>query len=150
VLAGHVHRHQLLRRDLGGRALPTPVLYAGSTERTSFAERDEDKGSLILELAADGTGAGRLASLRFRPTPSRPMVQLDLPADRVVAAGPLPALSAVIRRQHPEAIVRLKLHGPVPGGRLPELRTAALRASTPPTMNVSVRWTEDPTWRVDA
>ena len=54
VLAGHVHRHQILTRDLRGRDLPAPVLYAGSTERTSFAERGETKGFLRLEVEADG------------------------------------------------------------------------------------------------
>jgi exonuclease SbcD len=149
VLAGHVHRRQVIRRDLGGGSLPAPVLYAGSTERTSFAERDEAKGSLLIDVEADGPGAGRLVSTRFRPTPTRPMVQVDLRAHRLLAMGPARALSSVLRRQHPEAIVRLKLHGPVPDGSLRALRTDALRAAIPSTMNVSVRWTEDPTWRLD-
>ena len=47
VLCGHVHRHQVLRRDLRGRPLSAPVVYAGSVERTSFAERDEPKGFVM-------------------------------------------------------------------------------------------------------
>ena len=43
VLCGHIHRHQVLRAD----GLP-PVIYAGSTERTSRAEAGETKGILIL------------------------------------------------------------------------------------------------------
>ncbi len=39
VLSGHIHRHQVLIRDLENRTLRTPVLYSGSIERTSFAER---------------------------------------------------------------------------------------------------------------
>jgi DNA repair protein SbcD/Mre11 len=39
VLAGHIHRHQVLRRDLQRRAFAAPVFYPGSTEPTSSAER---------------------------------------------------------------------------------------------------------------
>jgi len=43
VLAGHIHRGQQITHDLAGRKLPAPVIYPGSTERTSFAEREEEK-----------------------------------------------------------------------------------------------------------
>ena len=72
VLCGHVHRHQVLRRDLRGRPLPAPVVYAGSVERTSFAERDETKGFVLATIGAGDRG-GRLASLDFQPLPARPM-----------------------------------------------------------------------------
>ena len=61
VLCGHVHRHQVLRRDLRGRPLPAPVVYAGSVERTSFAERDEVKGYAMLAIEAGGR-SGRLVA----------------------------------------------------------------------------------------
>ncbi|HNW60255.1 MAG TPA: metallophosphoesterase, partial [bacterium] len=35
VLSGHIHRHQVLTRDLAGRRLNAPVYYPGATERTS-------------------------------------------------------------------------------------------------------------------
>jgi DNA repair exonuclease SbcCD nuclease subunit len=62
VLCGHVHRHQVLRTP--GRP---PVVYAGSTERTSSAEAGERKGYVVLELGRAG-----LVSLAFRPLPDRP------------------------------------------------------------------------------
>jgi exonuclease SbcD len=62
VLCGHVHRHQVLRAE----GAP-PVVYAGSTERTSWAEAGEAKGTVVLELARGG-----LTSLEFRPLPDRP------------------------------------------------------------------------------
>jgi DNA repair exonuclease SbcCD nuclease subunit len=49
VLAGHVHRHQVLRGD----GTP-PVIYCGSTDRISFAEIDEPKGCVTLELHGGG------------------------------------------------------------------------------------------------
>ena len=67
-----MHRHQVLRRDLRGRPLPAPVVYAGSVERTSFAEREETKGFVLATVAAGGRG-GRLEACEFRPLPARPM-----------------------------------------------------------------------------
>jgi DNA repair exonuclease SbcCD nuclease subunit len=62
VLCGHVHRHQVLRTPGG-----PPVIYAGSTERTSHAEAGEAKGVVLLEVGARG-----LEALEFRPLPDRP------------------------------------------------------------------------------
>jgi DNA repair exonuclease SbcCD nuclease subunit len=61
VLCGHVHRHQVLHAD----GLP-PVIYSGSTERTSRAEAGETKGVVILRLDGDG-----LLRHEFRPLPER-------------------------------------------------------------------------------
>ena len=147
VLAGHVHRHQVLTRDLRGRELPTPVLYAGSTERTSFAERDETKGYLLVDVEGGASGRGRLRAVEFREIPTRPMVQLDLGADRVDGAFLVRTLPSLLRAHPPDAIVRLKVHGrPLPDA---GLRVRAVRSVIPPTMNVSVRWTGDPAWRLD-
>ena len=82
VLSGHIHRFQVLAKDLRGKALRAPVFYPGAIERTSFAEKNEKKGYLILELAADGLKSGRLSRWRFHELPTRPMIQLNLhPAD---------------------------------------------------------------------
>jgi exonuclease SbcD len=64
VLAGHIHRHQVLRRDLSGRPMHTPVFYPGSIERVSHAERDETKGIVTLHLQPSETG-GRVHSWSF-------------------------------------------------------------------------------------
>jgi len=76
-LAGHVHRFQVLERDLCARMLGCPVLYSGSTERTSFAERTERKGYLILELVPSSSGIGCLENWVFQELPTRPMSHLD-------------------------------------------------------------------------
>jgi DNA repair exonuclease SbcCD nuclease subunit len=64
VLSGHIHRCQVLRKDLSGRPLASPVLFAGSTERTSSAERWETKGAFVLDVERGGDG-GR-ATWEFR------------------------------------------------------------------------------------
>ncbi len=58
LLAGHIHRHQVLTTDLHGRVLAAPVFYPGSTSRTSSAERHEAKGYLTIDIAADAGVSG--------------------------------------------------------------------------------------------
>lgn len=65
VLAGHIHRHQVLSTDLPGRPLAAPVFYPGSTERTSSAEDGEAKGYVTLELEANPESGGRVAAWQF-------------------------------------------------------------------------------------
>lgn len=60
VLCGHVHRAQVL-------PLASPVLYPGSIERTSSAERNEAKGTLMIAASAEGT------TWEFREHPTRPL-----------------------------------------------------------------------------
>jgi len=83
VLSGHIHRHQFLQRDLAGRPLTAPVIYPGATTATSFAEWQERKGFLLLELAPTADGTGRLAGHQFVQVPSRPMVRHELEIERL-------------------------------------------------------------------
>ena len=69
VLAGHIHRHQVLTADLRGRALAAPVFYPGATERTSAAENGEAKGCVTLEIEPD-PGGGRVRTWGFQPLQS--------------------------------------------------------------------------------
>ncbi len=66
VLCGHVHRHQVLRAP----GLP-PVIYAGSTERTSHAEAGETKGIVILWLSDAGVERYQFRALPDHPVPAR-------------------------------------------------------------------------------
>lgn len=130
VLSGHIHRHQLLHGDH-----PT-VYYPGSTERTSFAERDERKGFLELEVEVRADGPPSLAHT-FVELPARPMVDLALPA----AAGESelrPFLARAAAALPCDAVVRL-VSPEDDTGRLLELVTAELlRAVFPPGMNVQL------------
>ncbi len=71
--SGHLHRHQ--KNTING----TPVIYPGSTERTSFNEEGEEKGFCWFEL--DKTG---IVHQEFHPTPARPMETVDM---RVTGEG---------------------------------------------------------------
>jgi DNA repair exonuclease SbcCD nuclease subunit len=106
VLCGHVHRHQVLRRDLGGRPLPAPVVYAGSVERTSFAERDETKGFVLAALNGGGPG-GRLAALAFHPLPARPMLVYEV-GDEAGADELERGLRAALEAAPPDVVLQVR------------------------------------------
>jgi exonuclease SbcD len=136
VLAGHIHRFQVLQKDLKGMPLNAPVFYPGSIERTSFAEKDEPKGYLILEFEAGGTAAGTLRNWIFHELPARPMSQLDLNA----AAMNGPQIQSWIQSRLYEipadSVVKLKVHGKISAEASAVIRAPALRALAPKTMNI--------------
>jgi DNA repair exonuclease SbcCD nuclease subunit len=138
VLAGHIHRRQVLTTDLAGRPLAAPVLYPGSIERTSVAERHEPKGYMTVELCAGGDG-GRLERWAFHELPSRPMIDLELRADGLDRQALAERLGRLLGSVAPDAVVRLEVTGE-PGPRAAELlRAASLRELAPPTMTVELR-----------
>jgi exonuclease SbcD len=78
VLTGHIHRQQVLG-DLARRKNDhPPVIYPGSTERTSFAEKDEKKGFYDIELARTKEKGWGIKELKFVDLPARPMEELYL------------------------------------------------------------------------
>jgi DNA repair exonuclease SbcCD nuclease subunit len=136
VLSGHIHRFQVLSNDLKGKALHAPVFYPGAIERTSFAEKNEKKGYLTLELATDGLNSGRLSRWRFHELPTRPMIQLNLhPAD-MGAAKLRSYLESTIGELPEDGIIKLKIHGRISQEIVAVLRAASLRSMAPSTMNI--------------
>lgn len=113
-LSGHIHRHQVLQ-PIGG----PPIIYAGSIERTSFAESSETKGFVVLDLGRSG-----LRSFEFRTLPARTMVIRTVcfgdADDRTVYRR----LAAVIQSTPGDAVVQLRVTGQIPS----TLTAATLRA----------------------
>ena len=147
VLSGHIHRHQVLRRDLNGRPMPTPALYPGSVERTAFAERDEDKGFILLELEP-GRNGGRLARHDFVPLPARPMLVRELhPRAEPGAAWPpgqiVDQLTAALAGIPNDAVIRVRVHGRVPAEDRAKIAPSRLRHLYPTEMNLELRLVED-------
>ena len=137
VLSGHIHRHQVLTRDLRGRVLGTPVLYPGSIERTSIAEADEDKGFLLIEIAL-GDGQTRV-SWQFQSLPARPLVRCALDIDSCSDSELEARLRALLASAPPDAVLTITVDGTMTehAGRL--LSAANLRSLAAPTMNVELR-----------
>jgi DNA repair exonuclease SbcCD nuclease subunit len=114
TLSGHIHRHQVLRP--AGRP---PVIYAGSVERTSFAEAPETKGFVVLQLTPSGLG-----SFEFRPLPARPMVARTVHFDDEDPMEAYARVAAAIDSTPYDAVVHLRATGAIPAA----LTAAALRA----------------------
>ena len=121
LLSGHIHRHQLLRCS-------TPVLYSGSIERTSFAERDETKGFCELNFQAPGVAP----QISFHPLPTRPMIDFEA-RHFARPASVIDAVAADAVRWSADAIVRVRLNS-YPDKKLLQ----ALRQHVPGILNVSV------------
>jgi DNA repair exonuclease SbcCD nuclease subunit len=96
-----------------------PVIYAGSVERTSFAEAPEGKGFVVLQLTGSGLGP-----FEFRPLPARPMATRTLSFSDADAVEAHARLAAAIDTTPDDAIVRLRVTGPIPA----VLTAASLRA----------------------
>jgi exonuclease SbcD len=136
VLAGHIHRFQVLTTDLRGRPLATPVFYPGSIERTSFAEKDEPKGYIILEFETHKTPRADLKNWTFHELPTRPMVQLELHASGMNAAQIQSWIESSLCALAPDSIVKLKVHSKLPTAAMAVFRAPALRSLAPETLNI--------------
>ncbi len=137
VLAGHIHRHQVLTTDLQGQAIAAPVLYPGSIERTSSAERDEPKGFLLLTLRPNADTGGSLEHARFVELPARPLLDVEVDVTGLDGSTLRRRLASKLAALDPDAVVRLRVKGiPTPEG-APQLKAAALRALAPATMTLT-------------
>jgi len=137
VLSGHIHRAQVLTRDLSGNAVVTPVLYPGSTERTSFAERDEQKGYLILRIELSQENSAPSLRWQFHPLPTRPMELLDIQAAGLDGSQLESRLSDGISKLPANAIVKVRVHGLEEEARS-ALRASSIRRLAPETMNLNI------------
>ena len=133
VLAGHIHRHQILKVT-SVEITPLPVIYPGSIERTSFAEADETKGYCRLTFGPSPGGDWALARTEFVPLPARPMVTVALP-DQLAQNGVADFLAGVARDAPPDAIVRFTGSGVVSPDVRRALGSSRLASTLPPTMN---------------
>lgn len=138
ILAGHIHRSQILKSDLQGRPLNVRVYYPGSIERTSFAERNEEKGYFIIELRKSA-GLRKAALMhRFVQLPARPMVSFELNAEDLTGKNLRSVFRELLIRQDPDAVVRFRIIGPLNDELKAVLSARELRQMAPPTMNVTL------------
>ena len=134
VLSGHIHRHQVITKDLVGRTLNAPVYYPGSTERTSFAERNEEKGYLVLTIAQEPE---HRIGHRFITLPSRPMIDLMLDSRGLSIAEVREQLIRRLASLDENAIVRIRSEEEFSPALLHEFSDSWLRSAAPPSMNIS-------------
>jgi exonuclease SbcD len=138
ILSGHIHRFQVLTKDLQGNPIPTPVFYPGSTERTSFVEKDEPKGYLTLDIEPSTEAAGGiLKHWQFHELPARPMHQLEVQAADLTAAQLGSWIKHNLECLPQDSVVKLKIHGKLSPDLLNIVSANSLRSLVPATMNVT-------------
>ncbi len=138
VLAGHIHRAQVLRQDLEGRPLAAPVVYPGAIERTAFVERLEAKGYIRLTVDLDGPAQGQVSALTFVRLPARPMIPLVLDVSGLQGENLLAHVRQTLAGLEANAIVRIRLRGQGDAAARLALTAARLRELAPPTMEAWV------------
>jgi DNA repair exonuclease SbcCD nuclease subunit len=136
VLSGHIHRHQVLTRDLRGAPFAAPVLYPGSIERTSVAEASETKGYMTVDLTLDAN-ATRLA-WQFHELPARPLVRREIHLDTVQDAAVDTTIRALIAASPADAVLTIRVVGKVGDTARRVLSAANLRHIAPATMNIEL------------
>jgi exonuclease SbcD len=140
VITGHMHRHQVILNDLQKKPLPFPIFYPGSIERTSFAEKDEKKGCLILDLPLEGESKGKISDWNFIELPARPMVSL-CPDPGCSEPGELLSwIQRSVSRLPQDAIVRLDVSETPEHLLAGRITASTLRSMVPDTMNIGIRW----------
>ncbi len=138
VLCGHIHRAQVLTHDLNRRPLAAPVVYPGSVERTSFAERAEQKGYMILTIEPSARQGNVLAEISFVSLPVRPMVSLVFETTGLDDEALTTRLMNRLRSLDPDSVVRVQLRGLGTEKARKVLSAACLRRLAPPTMNIAL------------
>ena len=133
VLCGHIHRQQVLGDPADPRSEIPPVIYPGSTERTSFAERDESKGFYEIEFAQT-KGSWGIQRLKFIELPARPMEDLHLDG-KVTPESLGDFILSQITVMEPDSIVRLKCDPKTDPEVISMVTSKFLREILPESMN---------------
>jgi exonuclease SbcD len=134
VLSGYIHREQVLESKSTGATKTPPVIYPGSIERTSFAERDETKGFYDISLVQVENASWQIERLDFHQLPARSMVDLTLDASILPEDVP-DFLSAEAVKIDPHSIVRLRCEPGIDPASKQAVTSGLLREVLPDTMN---------------
>jgi DNA repair exonuclease SbcCD nuclease subunit len=125
IAAGHIHRYQILDHPLKPGL---KVVYPGSTQRMSLAERYEEKGFVEGEILDN-----RIET-RFMPLPTYDMEVVEIEAAGWRSKEVEEAIQGQFWRFAPDLVIRFNLTG---GKRLsdyPDLDLQSLRAEMPPVL----------------
>ena len=133
-LSGHIHRYQQLKTQTG-----IPILFCGSTERTSIAEQKEEKGFCWLEFDQVASNDWQLKTIRFETLPTRPMHEVKIP-EQLIAIGEITTwLRSVGEELNPDSIVRVIFPNSDQTDRSTWLSAGEIRSLFPTSMTVEVK-----------
>ncbi|MCA9254601.1 MAG: metallophosphoesterase [Phycisphaerales bacterium] len=135
VACGHIHRYQKLRP---AERLRPHIVYAGSPDRISFAERDEPKGCVIAEVGPARV-THRFIEHGVRPMSIHPLAVNGLTNDEVMAA-----IATLVDALPDNAVAQIRLTGAAAPDALKGLRIAenAFRRRPDVIISVTVRGVE--------
>jgi exonuclease SbcD len=136
VLSGHIHRGQKLVQTLDQRPLPAPIIYSGSIERTSIAERFENKYFVIIKL--DPKFPSMDPEIKFHKLSTRPMVKIIIPGTGKHPDKIKEYIEKNLSRLDPNSVVRIQFKGEDTVNDLGLLSDTWLREIAPATMNISM------------
>lgn len=128
----------MLHHDLQDRLQPVPVIYPGSIERTSFAEREEAKGYMLISVDLPSHGLTGAVWPCLQELPARTMVRLVLEPRGPDKDETIHELGRLLDALQADAVVQVRLQGPYADMAQCFLRGAALRELAPPTMNIAL------------
>ncbi len=137
VLSGHIHRSQVLDEDLAGRPLGARVVYSGSIERTSFAEREENKHYVILEFEKGIEEGKSELRIGYYDLKARPMFRINLSWKGGNKGEFLTQIRSSISKLPPDSIVQVVIQGNKTELWKPYMTDALLRSAAPKTMNIA-------------
>ncbi|MBK8268556.1 MAG: metallophosphoesterase [Planctomycetes bacterium] len=123
VAAGHIPRHQKLRP---ADRLPPEIVYAGSPDRITFAEKDEPKGCVLIELHATGLNH------RFIEHAVRPMSVWPIALSGMDRAWMLAEMEKIVTGLAPHAIAQIRVGGVIDRAQFSGLRLRQIVESLRP------------------
>jgi DNA repair exonuclease SbcCD nuclease subunit len=112
ILCGHIHRQQILKKQIRGTSAYLPIIFSGSIERTSFAEMDEKKGFYHLTFDLIKSDKWYLKKSKFISLPTRPMQDIYIDEDLSISRS-LSHIKKTIIQLDPNSIIRFKSHKPI-------------------------------------
>ena len=131
ILSGHIHRKQILTKESGRKKIP--IIYPGSTERTSFTEKNEEKGFFEIVFTQKNE-TWEIDYLKFHVLPTRPMQ--DLFIEQNINIEVLKSyLFAKLSKYDKNSIIRLKCGPNIDHLIKSQLTTKFLRETFPKSLN---------------
>jgi DNA repair exonuclease SbcCD nuclease subunit len=137
ILCGHIHRRQILKKTNGDFFPPIPVIFSGSTERTSFAEKEETKGFYHLVFNDKQDNKWTLEEQQFIELPTRPMTDIFIDSDFSTQQFES-YLVKVINQIDQDSIIRFKSNKPINGKLKDLLTTKNLNQWLTPNLNFTI------------
>ena len=137
ALVGHIHRVQVLNQSLSGEPFPCPVVYPGAIERTSFVEREEKKGYLLVHISDEKPG-GKLIRLKFKELPCSPMVNIRLDVAGLEPDEVVTWIKNSIEGLEPDSLVNFKIIGEMTPQVRQVLELPHILSLTPPDMILKI------------